>query len=171
MEQEKLLIVEDEILVATDIHAMVENQGYSVIAVVDNGKEAVRVATEQKPDLVLMDINLKGDMDGIEAAGRIRSQSEIPIVFLTAHAEEGLLERAKLVFPFGYLLKPVQERELKATLKIALHAVKMSVIRTKGGKKLIETNEQLEKKVEEKTADLNREIGERKSEIITPQCE
>src|SRR5205823_3297493 len=99
-----------------------------------SGEEATRIAGESHPDLVLMDIILKGAMDGVEAAERIRSQYDIPIVFLTAHADQNTLDRAKITAPFGYILKPFNERELHTTVEIALyrHATEARVKKLEG---------------------------------------
>lgn len=121
----RILIVEDEVVVAMEIQSYLERLGYSIVAKVDTGIKAVNLTTAEKPDLILMDIQLKGKMDGIEAASRIRSDSVIPIIFLTAHADEEKLERAKATLPFGYLLKPVQDRDLKAAIEMALYASKV----------------------------------------------
>jgi len=116
-----ILVVEDEQIVARDIHARLERQGYVVTAVVASGEEAVASVGEQRPDLVLMDIMLQGRMDGITAAERIREQYEVPVVYLTAYADERTLQRAKITEPFGYLLKPFEERELHITIQMALY--------------------------------------------------
>ncbi len=119
------MVVEDEALVARDIKASLEAMGYGVAAVIDSGEEAVVRAAEDGPDIILMDVRLKGEMDGVEAAAQIRSRLEIPVVFVTAHAEEALLERAKLSEPFGYVLKPFQDRELRAAIETALSRSEM----------------------------------------------
>jgi signal transduction histidine kinase/CheY-like chemotaxis protein len=117
----QILIVEDEWLIAEITQKTLERLGYEVVSVAVSGEEAIRKAEECKPDLVLMDIVLEGDMDGIEAAGQIHSRFGIPIIFQTAYSDEKILERAKEIEPFGYLIKPVQERELYASIKMALY--------------------------------------------------
>jgi len=124
MSEPRILVVEDEGIVARDIRHTLERLGYAVPAVASSGEEAVEKAAETHPDLVLMDIVLQGDMDGVEAADQIRSHFDVPVVYLTAYADENLLERAKITEPFGYLLKPFQERELHATVEMALHKYK-----------------------------------------------
>ncbi len=117
----KILIVEDEGIVARDMKNILTRLGYPVVAVAYSGPEAVRLAKTEKPDLVLMDIVLQGEMDGIEAAEKIRDRNDIPVVYLTAHAEPPVLERAGVTGPYGYLLKPFRERELHAAIEIALY--------------------------------------------------
>jgi len=117
----RILVVEDETIVAMDIRGTLQRLGYDVVAVVSSGDAAVEAAAEQRPDLVLMDIRLQGGMDGVEAAVRIREKSPVPIVFLTAHADEGTLERTKLAAPYGYVLKPFDDGELSRAVELALH--------------------------------------------------
>ncbi len=124
-----ILIVEDDRIVARDIQNRLKNLGFEVTASVSSGEEAIIRAKEDLPDLVLMDIVLKGEMDGIEAAEIIRSRFDIPIIFLTAHADEERFERAKLTIPFGYVLKPFQDRNLKITIEMALYAAKVNAKR------------------------------------------
>ena len=121
MSKTSILVVEDELIVARDIRARLLRQGYAVPAVVSSGEEAIREAAVHRPDLILMDIMLKGEMDGIEAAERIGAQSDVPIIYLTAFADERTLQRAKITEPFGYILKPFEERELHITIEMALY--------------------------------------------------
>ena len=97
------------------------NLGYGVAAPAVTGQEAIDNAEESRPDLILMDINLKGPMDGVEAAERIHKRLDVPIVYLTAQSDEGTLKRAKLIGSFGYLFKPFDERDLHTTIEIALY--------------------------------------------------
>jgi two-component system cell cycle sensor histidine kinase/response regulator CckA len=117
----KILIVEDEGIVAKDLENTLRTMGYEVVGPVSSGEEAIQRAGEAGPDLVLMDIVLKGAMDGAEAADQIRRRWDIPVIYLTAYADERTLERAKISEPYGYLLKPFQERELKSTIEVALY--------------------------------------------------
>lgn len=117
----KILVVEDESIVALDIERGLKRIGYDIAGVADNGCDAIRLVTEKSPQLVLMDIQLKGDIDGIETAQKIHSQFNIPVIFLTAYADEPTLQRAKLTEPFGYLLKPFEETELRTAIEVALH--------------------------------------------------
>ncbi len=121
MGEKKILVVEDEAIVAEAIALSLKKQGYEVTAIVTNGEEAIEKAAENQPDLVLMDIVLEGDMDGIAAAEKIRTRFHIPTVFLTAYADEETLKRAKLTDPFGYIIKPFQQKDLYVTIEIALH--------------------------------------------------
>ena len=115
-----LMLVEDERIVAFDLKRQLHSFGYKVSSVVASGEQAVERVSEAKPDLVLMDIHLEGRMDGIEAAAEIRSRHQIPVVFLTAYAEDDTLRRALGSRPFGYLVKPCEGRELHATIQMAL---------------------------------------------------
>jgi len=110
------MIVEDEIITAEAIKSSLESMAYEVTSMANTGEAAIEGAEQDYPDVILMDIRLKEKMDGIEAADRIRSRLEIPIIFLTAYADEEKLERAKLTLPFGYVLKPFQDRDLTLTL-------------------------------------------------------
>jgi PAS domain S-box-containing protein len=121
MTKAHIMVVEDERIVAADIQDRLRALGYGVTALVTTGEEAEQVAADTRPDLVLMDIMLKGKMDGVEAAERITGALDIPVVFLTAHADETTLQRAKITAPFGYILKPFDERELHTTVEIALY--------------------------------------------------
>ncbi len=121
MTQASILVVEDEGIVAQEIKSRLEKAGYSVCGVVHDGERAVAEAEHLKPDLVLMDIRLKGDMDGIEAAGLIRERFNIPVVYLTAYTDSATLERAKVKEPFGYVVKPFETRSLMVSIEIALH--------------------------------------------------
>jgi diguanylate cyclase (GGDEF)-like protein/PAS domain S-box-containing protein len=115
-----LMLVEDERIVAFDLKRQLQGFGYNVESVVASGEQAIIRAAENKPDLVLMDIHLEGHMDGIEAAATIRAHHQIPVVFLTAYAEDDTLRRALESRPFGYLIKPCEGRELHATIQMAL---------------------------------------------------
>ncbi|MDH7574850.1 MAG: diguanylate cyclase [Candidatus Saccharicenans sp.] len=121
MKGKRILLVEDELLIARHIEQMVKNLGYQVAGVVESGEQALRVAAEQAPDLVLMDIRLKGQLDGIEAATRIWKLYSIPIVYLTAFTDEDTLIKATLAEPFGYLIKPFDEKELLVAIELAFY--------------------------------------------------
>ncbi|MBI5249579.1 MAG: PAS domain S-box protein [Desulfomonile tiedjei] len=125
MKASRILIVEDELILADDIAHLLKSWGHEVVSIVSSGEEAIRKADETCPDLVLMDIVLEGQMDGIEAAGYIKSQVEAAIVYLTAHSKKDLFERAKITEPFGYLSKPVSPEELEGTVEMALYKHKM----------------------------------------------
>ena len=117
----KILVVEDESIVAMDIKNRLLALGYSVPALAHDAVQAVKKAEEIQPDLVLMDIMLKGNMDGIEAANQIQDKFDIPVILLTAYADESTLERAKITEPYGYILKPFEERELYTSIEMALY--------------------------------------------------
>jgi len=121
----RIMVVEDESIIAEDIRESLENLGYVVPFVVSSGEKAIEEAEKNSPDLVLMDIKLKRAMDGIEAAGLMRSRFNIPVVYLTAFSGEKLLERAKITEPFGYIIKPFNERELHTNIEIALYKHEM----------------------------------------------
>lgn len=122
-----VLIVEDEGLVAKDIKNRLMRLGYDVAAIVSTGEEAVSKAEELRPDLILMDIMLRGRMDGIEAADIIRASFNIPVLFLTAYSDSKTLERAKITEPYGYILKPFDERELHITVEMAIYKHKIEM--------------------------------------------
>jgi len=121
MPKAKILIVEDERIVARDIQKSVEALGYLVCAMTSSGEKAIQKADEFRPDLVLMDIVLKGAMDGIEAAGQIGAALKIPVVYLTAYDDDDILQRAKITTPYGYITKPFNDRELHIAIEIALY--------------------------------------------------
>jgi diguanylate cyclase (GGDEF)-like protein/PAS domain S-box-containing protein len=121
MDKIRILIVEDEGLIARDIENMVKNAGYEICDVVSSGQDAIESAEKHQPDLILMDIILRGDIDGVEAAERIREHFNIPVIYLTAHTDENTLERAKLTEPQGYTLKPVEQKELLTVIEMALY--------------------------------------------------
>ena len=124
MSKGTILVVEDEGIIAEDIRSCLLRLGYGVCAVTAAGAEAIREAEAHSPDLVLMDIVLQGDMDGIEAGQVIRFRFNIPIVYMTAHADDDILERAKVTEPVGYIVKPFEERALEATISTALYQYK-----------------------------------------------
>jgi AmiR/NasT family two-component response regulator len=113
------MLVEDETVVAADIQECVKGLGYEVVGAAATGAEALRLAVDTMPDLVLMDIKLKGFLDGIEVAGALYDQLKIPVVYLTAHADAEILERAKLTAPSGYVLKPFDDRTLHTAIEMA----------------------------------------------------
>jgi len=138
----KILIVEDERIISEDIKKRLQKLGYSVPSIARTGEEAIQKTKVLHPDLVLMDIVLEGEMDGIEAAAHIKSLCEIPIVYLTAYADRKTLERAKITEPYGYILKPFDDRDLHITIDIGLHKHRME-------RKLKETEERLRKTLED----------------------
>lgn len=121
MTKERIMIVEDEKIVALDIKDSLENFGYAVPCMAVSGEEAIESVNRCNPDLILMDIVLKGKIDGIDAARVIRENYDIPVIYLTAYSDEKTLQRAKLTEPFGHILKPFDERELRTNIEIALY--------------------------------------------------
>ncbi len=125
MRKTKILLVEDETVVARDIKNMLIRLGYDVLKVLATGEDTVEMAEKLHPALVLMDVRLKGKMDGTEAANRIYKDLDIPVVYITAYADEKTLQRAKLTEPFGYIIKPFNEKELQTSIEIALYKYQM----------------------------------------------
>jgi len=121
----KILIVEDEKILANDMQRSLENVGYTVTGIVFSGKQVLRRVKETQPDLVLIDIMLQGEMDGIEAADQIRSRFNIPVVYVTAYADEKTIEKVKRTEPFGYILKPFGDYELRGAIEMALYKHKV----------------------------------------------
>jgi PAS domain S-box-containing protein/putative nucleotidyltransferase with HDIG domain len=116
----KILIVEDDGIIGQHLLKALKKLNYDVVGVVSNGKEAIQITSETTPDLILMDIILEGDLDGIETASRIHQRSNIPIIYLTAYGDAEILQRAKVTEPCGFILKPFDERTLQASIEIAL---------------------------------------------------
>ena len=121
MTKARILVVEDEVIVARDLQRTLTRLGYDVPAIAASGEEAVERVAATKPDLVLMDIHLSGEMDGIAAADQIRQRDGLPVVFLTAYSDEATFRRAQITAPYGYVLKPFEERELEIAVDIALY--------------------------------------------------
>ncbi|HKQ31974.1 MAG TPA: response regulator [Thermodesulfobacteriota bacterium] len=121
MDKIKVMIVEDEIIVAKHIEDSLQNLGYLVTGIVSSGEDAVEHAAEFHPDIALMDIMLGGETDGISAAEMIRKRHSIPVIFLTAYSNEKTIQRAKTAKPYGYILKPFEETDLFTSIEIALH--------------------------------------------------
>ena len=117
----RVLIVEDEFVTGTDIQSAIAEMGYEAPCIVDNGPEAILKAGDLRPDVVLMDIILKGNMNGIQAAEEIRERFDIPVVFLTAHSDSPTVEMAKLAGPFGYVVKPFEPQRVRIAIEMALY--------------------------------------------------
>ena len=144
---QRIIIADDEVIIATQIEECLTSNNYKVVGIATSGEEAVEMAMDLKPDLMLMDIVMPGRLDGISAASRINKALSIPVIFLTAYADEEMIERAKPIGPYAYVLKPLQERQLLAAIEIALHKNIMQ-------QKLKEAHDQLERRVEERTREL-----------------
>ncbi len=121
MVNERVMIVEDESIVAMGIKHKLEDLGYRVVGIVATGEAAVETALTTEPDIILMDIVLKGDMDGIEAAQKIHRQLDTPIIYITAYSDEEVLERARITEPYGYILKPFKKSEVNANIQMAIY--------------------------------------------------
>jgi two-component system response regulator LytT len=121
MAKTSVLVVEDESIVAKDIQNSLKKLGYSVPSIENSGEDAIDAAAQYKPDLILMDIMLKGEISGIDAAEQIRTRYQIPVIFLTAYADESTLSKAKVTEPYGYILKPFKEIDLHTSIEMALY--------------------------------------------------
>lgn len=154
MADARIVVVEDDEIISEHLQKILRELGYTVAAAVTTGEEAVGEVGRTNPDLVLMDIILKGQMDGIEAADRIRSSSRVPVIFLTAYSDDTVLERAKFAEPFGYLLKPFRKEALKTTVAMALYKSAMDERVRESEARYRELAEVLEQRVAERTADL-----------------
>ena len=185
MEQKTVLIVEDDGILAVQLLNMLTVLGYNVTKPVATGAAAIAAVAAKHPDLILpdlilpdlilMDIQLSGEMDGISAAEHIRSIADVPIIFLTGYSQDPLLQRAKLVAPYGYLIKPVSSRELAATIEMAFYRHSLDLQLKENKVALQSAHDELELRVQERTADLvsaneslSREIEarRRKEEIL-----
>ncbi len=121
MSKNNILVVEDEAIVSKDIQQSLKKLGYNIVGAAATGEKAIELAMKHKPDLVLMDIMLKGDMSGIEAAEKIKENIKIPVIYLTAYADENTLAKAKVTEPYGYIIKPFKEIDLHTSIEMALY--------------------------------------------------
>jgi DNA-binding LytR/AlgR family response regulator len=121
MSKNNILVIEDEAIVSKDIQQSLKKLGYNIVGSASTGEKAVVLALEAKPDLVLMDIMLKGVMSGIDAAEQIREKLSIPVIYLTAYADESTLAKAKVTEPYGYIIKPFKEVDLHTSIEMALY--------------------------------------------------
>lgn len=124
MSKANILVVEDESIVSKDIQLSLKKLGYNVIGSATTGEKAIDLALSLQPDLILMDIMLKGDINGIRATKRIQTRANIPVIYLTAYADENTLERAKVTQPYGYIIKPFKEIDLQTSIEMALYKFK-----------------------------------------------
>lgn len=132
----RILIVEDEMIAALYVQKLVENLGYEPMQIVSEGDKAIQVSKEEQPDIILMDINLKGDMDGIQAVQKIRQAVDAPVIYMTAYSNQEVIDRAKLTEPSAYLVKPFDATDLNVAIKLAVHKHKVD-------KKLAQSNKAL----------------------------
>ena len=117
----RVMVVDDEAIICTQLEERLGSMGYEVVGTAFSGEEAIEMAGQRKPEVVLMDIVMPGKLDGIDASAIIREEMDIPVVFLTGYTDAKYVERAKMVEPFGYIVKPYQEREISATLEVTLY--------------------------------------------------
>ncbi len=147
----KIMIVDDDATIQMELEEYLTHMDYAVVGTADTGEGAIEMARERDPDLILMDVSLPGEMDGISAAKKIKEEMDVAVVFITGFGDPEHIERAKLVEPFGYVMKPFDEREINGVIEIALYKKEMEL-------KLRKANEQLE----QTNRDLKQEIKERK---------
>ena len=121
MSQVNILIVEDEVIVAENLSRKLENLGYVIVRIAVSGSEAGEMALKFRPQLLLMEINLQGELDGIETVSKIKIHHDIPVIYLTAHSDRNTLDRAKTSQPNGYIIKSFDERDLAAQIELALY--------------------------------------------------
>ncbi len=121
MSKINILVVEDESIVSKDIQHSLKKIGYNIVGAASTGEKAIELALSEKPDLILMDIMLKGPMNGIEAADIIKKEMSIPVIFLTAYADESTLAKAKITEPYGYILKPFKEIDIQTSVEMAIY--------------------------------------------------
>ncbi|MEO9533551.1 MAG: response regulator [Crocinitomicaceae bacterium] len=121
MPKTNVLVVEDESIVSKDIQHSLKKLGYNVVGAASTGERAFELAASEKPDIILMDIMLKGDINGIETASRVKEELQIPVIYLTAYADESTLEKAKVTEPYGYIIKPFKEVDLHTSIEMALY--------------------------------------------------
>ncbi|MBT4264684.1 MAG: PAS domain S-box protein [Deltaproteobacteria bacterium] len=152
MDREKILIVENDAIIAMQIENSLADLGYQVTSIANSGEKAIEQAKLEKPDLVLMDMRIEGKMNGIKTADMIRSRFDIPVVFSTTDLDEERINQAKLVMPFGYLLKPIQKRDLKVTIEMALYINKVDKKRKKA-EEALQYSENRYRAVSELTSD------------------
>jgi signal transduction histidine kinase len=163
MKNDEILIVEDDVLAATIIKKMLYKRNYKVSKIVGTSYEAIDYVNTNQPDLILMDIFLKDEVDGITAAQKIREKYDIPIIYLTSDSSDETIQRAKITEPFGYLLKPVDEKTLITNVELTLqkqHTHNKKILET-----LRKANDELEKRVQDRTVELRNKNEELRVEM------
>jgi signal transduction histidine kinase len=166
--KEKILIVEDEVLVAQHIEEQLEDFGYEVVSSVSYGELVSKEVTYQHPDLVLMDIMLKGEMNGIEAAHQLKSFSNVPVVFLTAYGDRKMFDKAKQTGPYGFLTKPFRSQELHAAIKLAISRYKEDVEHQIKNKISTENPEKRQERIKKALSSKKEALTKMNHELRTP---
>jgi len=161
MKMNKVIVVEDERIVALHMKQQLLKLGYDVVAVAATGEKALKAIAELHPDIVLMDIHIEGDMDGIEVASRIGGSQGTPVIYLSAYSEESTLERARATKPYGYLVKPFSERELHATIQMALERYRGDQALRAAERRLEKLNQQLQVEIAERAKSEHEVLRER----------
>jgi signal transduction histidine kinase len=154
----RILIVEDELIVATDVRCRLRGAGYEVVEVVADSAAALQSVRTHRPDLVLMDIGLRGGADGVATAHALREVADVPVIFVTGNSDEGTVRRAQAAHPYSYIVKPIRERELRISIDAALHHHRLA-------RELRAARDELETRVRERTAQLERVNGLLQSKI------
>jgi signal transduction histidine kinase len=154
MTKTRVMVVEDERIVALNLERRLTKLGYEISSLATSGSQALQAIERDKPDVVLMDVNIEGEIDGIETASRIPNAYNIPVIYLTAYSEEATLQRARGTRPYGFLLKPISERELHATIQMVLERRRADTL-------VRESEQRQEALVQQRTAELREQIAER----------
>ncbi len=150
----RLLIVDDEVIMTEELEALLTNMGYGVVGKAFSGEEAIAMARRLLPDLIIMDIVMPGTIDGIDAAGTIKEELRIPVIFMTGYSDEALVEKAKVLDPYGYVIKPFNDTQIRSAIELGLY-------KKEADQALREAHEKLEQRIEARTAELaqrNREL-------------
>ena len=145
-----ILIADDDFTVGMQIEEMLTAMGYDVLGQAGSGREAIEMARDLRPDIILMDIVMPGELNGIEAAIKIKAESDIPIVFISGHGESSYIQEAKKIEPYGYVMKPFEPNEIRAFVEIALHKHKMEKQLKQAHEQLGRTNRQLLREIKER---------------------
>ncbi len=150
----KIIVVDDEVVIALGLQERLTAMGYEVIDIAHTGEEAVEKARSLQPDLMLLDIMIPEKLDGITVAEIVKAELDIPVIFITAFSEDQIIDRAKKAEPYGYIIKPFQDRELKAAIEVALYKKEMEQRLCEAEVHLQKAHDELERRVEERTKDL-----------------